>query len=297
MGIRTRASWMPHLNFISIHYAWVIFCAVFALPVMMPYGNLAAIDAFFFGASASTESGLNTIDVKNIPTYQQVYIYVIPVITNLLFINAMVVPVRLFWFNRRLKQAVDALARRAASAEATATSTDEKSPTHENDGSEQDGKHVSDENASAPEADASRTVRSPTITWDNAVRPDVDSDAISPVQRADSAKISAFAHGPVLQAARSIERAASSAFVLGSDPRRRSRSQDRNRSSSRQRRPQDEVPELRISNFSDLSESDLDVLGGVEYRALKMLLYFVFGQCRPLVPDIGASRGNLLFSC
>ena len=38
-------------------------------------------------------------------TYQQAYIYVIPVITNLMFINAMVVPVRLYWFRQKLKEA------------------------------------------------------------------------------------------------------------------------------------------------------------------------------------------------
>lgn len=30
------------------------------LIVIYPFGNIAAIDAYFFGASASTESGLNT---------------------------------------------------------------------------------------------------------------------------------------------------------------------------------------------------------------------------------------------
>lgn len=31
-----------------------------SLLVIYPNGNLAAVDAYFFGASASTESGLNT---------------------------------------------------------------------------------------------------------------------------------------------------------------------------------------------------------------------------------------------
>jgi len=31
-----------------------------AFPVLYPYGNLNAVDVFFFGASGSTESGLNT---------------------------------------------------------------------------------------------------------------------------------------------------------------------------------------------------------------------------------------------
>jgi hypothetical protein len=30
--------------------------------ILYPYGNLAAVDAFFFGASGSTESGLNTYE-------------------------------------------------------------------------------------------------------------------------------------------------------------------------------------------------------------------------------------------
>lgn len=31
-----------------------------SLAILYPAGNLTAVDAYFFGASASTESGLNT---------------------------------------------------------------------------------------------------------------------------------------------------------------------------------------------------------------------------------------------
>ncbi|KAH7114789.1 hypothetical protein EDB81DRAFT_892830 [Dactylonectria macrodidyma] len=78
--------------------------SLLALPILYPYGNLTAIDAYFFGASASTESGLNTVDVKDLKTYQQLYIYFIPIITNLGFINIVVVIVRLYWFKRHLKR-------------------------------------------------------------------------------------------------------------------------------------------------------------------------------------------------
>ena len=40
--------------------AYIIFMGLLALPILYPYGNMDAIDAWFFGASASTESGLNT---------------------------------------------------------------------------------------------------------------------------------------------------------------------------------------------------------------------------------------------
>lgn len=40
--------------------AYIILMGLLALPILYPYGNMDAIDAWFFGASASTESGLNT---------------------------------------------------------------------------------------------------------------------------------------------------------------------------------------------------------------------------------------------
>lgn len=117
---------------LSLPDTWIIFCSLLSFPVLYSAGNLAAIDALFFGASGSTESGLNTyvdhppgwhtfllpwlpcafrayklcrgsVDVKDLKTYQQVYLYVIPMITNLMFVNIMVVVARLYWFQQRLK--------------------------------------------------------------------------------------------------------------------------------------------------------------------------------------------------
>jgi hypothetical protein len=95
--------WKPPVNFITLHYAYIIGCSVLALIIIYPDGNLPAIDAYFFGASGSTESGLNTVDVKALRTYQQLVIYFIPIITNLMFINIFVVVVRIYWFEKRLK--------------------------------------------------------------------------------------------------------------------------------------------------------------------------------------------------
>lgn len=98
--------------------AWVVFMGLLSLPILLPYGNLAAIDAYFFGASASTMSGLNTYapgpprlvetltrsshDCKDLALYQQLYIYFVPLLTNLGFVNIMVVVVRLYWFSKRI---------------------------------------------------------------------------------------------------------------------------------------------------------------------------------------------------
>jgi hypothetical protein len=52
--------WHPPINFITLHYAWIVFTGLLSFLILYPFGNLEAIDAYFFGASASTESGLNT---------------------------------------------------------------------------------------------------------------------------------------------------------------------------------------------------------------------------------------------
>jgi hypothetical protein len=58
-------------------------------------------------------------------TYQQVYIYVTPIISNLGFVNIIVVIVRLRWFEKRLKEVAPAFLRqrRKDDAEARADST------------------------------------------------------------------------------------------------------------------------------------------------------------------------------
>ncbi|KAF4979592.1 hypothetical protein FZEAL_4221 [Fusarium zealandicum] len=81
--------------------------------ILYPYGNISAVDAYFFGASASTESGLNTVDLKLLKTYQQLYLYFVPMFTNLGFVNILVVIVRLFWFRKYLKNAAPILLQRA----------------------------------------------------------------------------------------------------------------------------------------------------------------------------------------
>ncbi|RAL01182.1 putative potassium uptake transporter [Aspergillus ibericus CBS 121593] len=96
--------WKPRVNFIALHYAYIIFLGLLGLVVLYPYGNLRAIDSYFFGVSSSTESGLNTVDVKDLKLYQQLFIYFVPIASNIAFINILVVVVRLYWFEKRLKE-------------------------------------------------------------------------------------------------------------------------------------------------------------------------------------------------
>ncbi|RMZ77237.1 hypothetical protein DV738_g4525, partial [Chaetothyriales sp. CBS 135597] len=103
MALLTLKAISQRANFITLHYIYIITSSLLSLVILYPCGNLSAIDSYFFGASASTESGLNPVDLKDMKTYQQLYVYFTPIITNLGFINIMVVVVRIYWFEKHMK--------------------------------------------------------------------------------------------------------------------------------------------------------------------------------------------------
>ncbi|KAF5586466.1 potassium transporter TRK-1 [Fusarium pseudocircinatum] len=308
-----------------------------ALPILYPYGNMPAIDAWFFGASASTESGLNTIDVKDLKTYQQLYIYFIPILTNLGFINIVVVIVRLFWFKSHLKR----LAPQMLDHSTGITNVDIESAHHEPkvyaDATENSAEATDEPNGKAKATDdlieedptvanedrpATRTM---TITFDPsterhkdddtlyipgprardrgypiaprsheaAQHPDDsdDDDAIKPVPSRNQNDGSfsmrrrrRFSNddGLKVTASRSMDRVAgvaASFLVLGSQtaPQPRPVSSDSNRQPAI-----NDVPFLsrqatlgRNSQFKNLTSHDREILGGIEYRSLKLLLKIV----------------------
>ena len=68
--------------------------------------NLAYIDALFFASGANTQAGLNTVNVNNLNTFQQVMLYLLPMLTNPITINSFVVFLRLYWFEKRFQHIV-----------------------------------------------------------------------------------------------------------------------------------------------------------------------------------------------
>lgn len=67
---------------------------------------MAYIDALFFAAGTATQSGLNTIDVNTIFLYQQIIFMLGACLCTPIFINTVVVFVRLYWFERRFEHIV-----------------------------------------------------------------------------------------------------------------------------------------------------------------------------------------------
>ncbi|KAL8761368.1 MAG: hypothetical protein Q9184_002500 [Pyrenodesmia sp. 2 TL-2023] len=95
-----------HLNFITIHYLYILSLAIGGSILIYPVRNMDYIDALFFASGCATQSGLNTVDINKLTTYQQVVFYFITMIATPIFINTFVVFVRLYWFERRFQGVV-----------------------------------------------------------------------------------------------------------------------------------------------------------------------------------------------
>lgn len=95
------------LNFITIHYLYIGGMAFFWSAIFYAIGaGVPYIDALFFTSGASTQSGLNTIDVNKLHTGQQAILYMLAMLTNPITIHTSVVFVRLYWFEKRFKDVV-----------------------------------------------------------------------------------------------------------------------------------------------------------------------------------------------
>lgn len=82
-------------------------------------GELAYVDALFFGAGANTQAGLNPVDVNLLNTFQQVSIMIFSMLSNPMAINSYVVFLRLYWFEKKFQD----LVRTARSRRGTITKT------------------------------------------------------------------------------------------------------------------------------------------------------------------------------
>jgi hypothetical protein len=112
---------------------------------------------------------------------------------------------------------------------------------------------------------------------------DDDDDKIHPISRSTSNDFRRRGRRLSTSETVSLDRIASSMFVLGSDGKEASRSKPRDRSTSR---PPASLPQLssqategRHSSFHNLTTADREALGGLEYRSLRLLLKIVVGEC------------------
>jgi len=94
------------LNFITIHYMYMIGMSFSISLILYGIGDIPYIDALFFASGACTQSGLNTIDINLIHTGQQAMLWLGAMLCNPIIIHSVVVIVRLYWFEKRFKDVV-----------------------------------------------------------------------------------------------------------------------------------------------------------------------------------------------
>ncbi|KAK2748555.1 low affinity potassium transporter [Myotisia sp. PD_48] len=93
-------------NFICFHYAYLIGVTIVGSIILYPGNNMSYIDALLFASGTATQSGLNTIDVNLLSTYQQAWLWFGSMVTNPIFINTFIVFIRLHWFEKRFRHIV-----------------------------------------------------------------------------------------------------------------------------------------------------------------------------------------------
>lgn len=121
-----------HLNFIFIHYAYIISWALIGSIIIYPAGNISYTDALFQSVGAATQSGLNTVDLNGLRLYQQFFLYLITCLCTPIFIHGALVFIRLYWFEKRFQHVVrDARAmRRTRTRMETVTEDNENEDTN-----------------------------------------------------------------------------------------------------------------------------------------------------------------------
>jgi potassium uptake Trk family protein len=66
-------------------------------------GELKYIDALVFASGANTQAGLNPVDVNKLNTFQQIVMYIFPMLSNPITLHGCVVVLRLYWFEKRFQ--------------------------------------------------------------------------------------------------------------------------------------------------------------------------------------------------
>ena len=87
-------------NFRVAHYAYILFMVFFISVILYPISNFRYIDILFLLSGASTQAGLNTVNLKDLALLQQILVYFTAMLTTPIFIHSFLLVVRLYWFEQ-----------------------------------------------------------------------------------------------------------------------------------------------------------------------------------------------------
>ncbi|KAI1772564.1 TrkH-domain-containing protein [Hypoxylon cercidicola] len=108
--MRNLRSILPPVNFITIHYTYFIIVPLVASLVFWgssnPKYSISYVDSLFLVISAMTEAGLNTVNLSQMTTWQQVLLWFLIIIGSSVWVSIWTVLVRKHAFEARFEEIV-----------------------------------------------------------------------------------------------------------------------------------------------------------------------------------------------
>ncbi|KAL3425030.1 cation transporter [Phlyctema vagabunda] len=103
---------VPRINFLTIHYVSFI-CTILLFSIIFWASSpqprqVSYVNSLFMTASAMTETGLHTLNLSTLNTFQQVLLFILTIIGNPIFVSWLVVLFRKRGFEKKFQEAVQA---------------------------------------------------------------------------------------------------------------------------------------------------------------------------------------------
>jgi uncharacterized membrane protein YgcG len=107
---QTVRKYLPQLNFITIHYTYFFSMCLITSVIFWgssdPDKSISYTDSLFLVVSAMTEAGLNTINLSQMTTWQQIMLWLLILIGSSIFVSIGTVLTRKRFFESRFKNIV-----------------------------------------------------------------------------------------------------------------------------------------------------------------------------------------------
>lgn len=105
-------SYLPPLNFITIHYAYFIVVCLISSAIFWrssdPAFSISYTDSLFLVVSAMTEAGLNTVNLSTLTTWQQTMLFLLIMLGSTIWVSIWTVLARKHVFEKRFESIVRA---------------------------------------------------------------------------------------------------------------------------------------------------------------------------------------------
>ncbi|PSR88785.1 cation transport protein-domain-containing protein [Coniella lustricola] len=317
-------AFLPPLNFITVHYAYFVIVVLFTSLIFWgssdPAFSISYVDSLFLIVSAMTEAGLNTINLSQMTTWQQILLWLVILFGGAIWVSIWTVVFRLRAFEKHFESIVkterdkDKMKRPGSSMSlrlpffggpallGKATTTPASNPALVGLGKVMPNGDARRRTASLPDLDV----------IGHPLEPGHGAEDVAPPPPTPSARIT-FADDS-LTPGHTDARTTSSVYALENRPRRRhieasgsAEKADNNSTMSSQLQGFLAFKTAgRNAQFHDLTSEEREQLGGHEYRALKLLsvvvpLYFALWQFLGCIslgawiaynkPDVATSNG------